>query len=272
VVYNEITEPELRRIGGAAVYKHVGNLYLRSRAVKRGRDVSFVTTDAVEFEGPGGAGKENLQIWKKLYEQSRDLPLERLILIEAVDTVASWMTDDERRSLETEISPSDLRPARGIPGDGKTFQSVKKKLQDVLTRDGYLDVRAYAVTTKPKREESMETQIESPDVAQAPSTETVEKPKRSHKKKFQADDLLKPRGPRPSKKDARQSATQTKQDSKAFKKGQSVEYLGGGRAGWLKKGVKLEVLGTVMSRGRMYVRCVTARDKKKVSLSSLVIK
>lgn len=70
----------------------------------------------------------------------------------------------------------------------------------------------------------------------------------------------------------RQTAAQTKAASSAFKKDDKVVISRVGRRAELKVGTALVVRGTVMSRGRMYVRCVVVSTKRKISLSSALLK
>jgi hypothetical protein len=282
---------ELQKIGRRAIWFHTGNLYYRSRNAsprcgecdrcKRVppapcRSMQLVNVDAdLETVDPRDRAAARAQA-------GHAEPLDRLLLMESIDDIARE-SGEARAVLAAALNMSDAAPAP-LPSAGRIFKRVQKQVRDVVFRDGYTRVAGHTST----REDVMTDRIESPDeptaaaVAEAPAPAEAAKPKRSHKKKDAAPKAEKKAAPAKAPKAAKvakpkaerktQTAAETKAASTAFKVGDKVTYVGGGRASWLKKDATLEVKGTVVSRGRTYVKCYAIADERPISLSSAKIR
>jgi len=283
---------ELQKIGRRAIFFHTGNRYYSAKSRKAGGGANLISL----LPGDEHQGRNFERAAAVIYEANLrdpsphcDIALDRLIIREAVELVA-----DESPSacyaLQISMDPcsgasfgrsGDTRPAASLPSAGavKIFRRVKKEVQHVLLRDGYMGVSAANQTEQGGH--TMEGKgPEGPTSPDAPAgAPIVAKPGEVRGAPKGAVETAKPK--RPVKKAAakngaaakrRQSAGETAKASSVFAKGQKVTYVGGGRASWLKAGTTLEVKGAVVSRGRTYVRCLSVSSKRKVSLSSALLK
>lgn len=255
---------ELQKIGRRAIFYHTGNMHHSAKSARHGGGVSVVPV----VPGDEHVGK-NPEAGKVIYEAHLrdrsfhcDTALDGLIVRETVDKIFS--ESGEARVLFEYL---DTNPAGPLPsGEAmKIFRRVKKKVRGVFFRDGYMGVSA---VNQPNEEGHMlnDTGPVSPDNALVTKTKVAAEVEAAVR-----------RAPAKPAKDgatakARQNAAETAKASSAFRKGQKVMYVGNGRASWLKAGTELEVKGTVVSRGRTYVRCYAIKAKRKVSLSSALLK
>lgn len=285
----KVPELDLRKMGTRSVFFHVGNLYYRAasqsrggmivsplekdedavvrRAKLRGRrireDVKLTAKSprrlrrgvgmSLPLEGSYDDGDviENIADMLAARRGGRVDALDGMILMEAVERVAAE-SDEARAVLASVLDVSDTRPAG--PLDGAAFRRVQKKVRALLYADGYRRQEA----TDPETEDDMTP--DSPDETVA--AETPAAPKAAKKATAAKAPKAKPEAAK------KVSAAETKAASEKFKKDQQVTYKGGARASWLKSGAALKVLGTVVSRGRTYVRCYAESQKKGVTLSA----
>jgi hypothetical protein len=270
-------ECEVQKIGRRAIFQHAGNLAVHEGAKGR-KDACVLPIDVGAVDHPMGKDGRNLadEIFLKR-GRWHDVALDRVIIRDEVDRLAG-LDPEAHAVLDQVLNDRDVRPAPLPTEDAeRLFKRVGKQVKNLLLRDGYIDTSGVHVNHQPSQGGVMNgVGPESPDVAVADAAPQVaaEKPKRSHHKKKDAPAA--PKKPAAKKKSeektsARQSAAETKSASSAFKKGQVVVYAGGGRAGWLSAQTELEVKGTVMSRGRMYVKCYAIKAKRPVSLSSTLL-
>lgn len=243
--HGAVPEIEMRKIGTRSVFFHVGNLYYRAKSKRAGGEALTISNDEpminrAEFSG---------SVIDLAYVRRRDgqNQLDGVILMQEIERACADSAE-AREALRAALVTGDYAPS-GLDGDAarRIFRRVQKTVREATYRDGY------------RSEEETMDGLETPDVNPGPAA-----PAEAAKKKSKAK-APKAAKPKPAAK-ARRSADDTKKAAGAFKKDQTVTYAGGARAGWLKKGASLTVLGTVVSRGRTYVRCLAG--KKKVTLSS----
>jgi hypothetical protein len=284
---------EMQAIGRRAIFFHTGNEWYKSRSRTRlsgrGKDevhVVVVPIESLDVRSPSGHSPSTsaLDRGSSLRGSQHHEALDRLLIREELDDAVS-ASDEAYRALLLAMNPArDACPAP-LPDDEArrlfgVAKQVAQKIQAALPGDGYKNMRAAGVHHKLTRERAMEKDViggpESPDTQVAREVAPgapVMPAKRSHKKigvkaaavKKISKSKVAPVTP------SRQSADETKVASDAFKKDQAVTYKGGGRAGWLSAGSDLVVKGTVMSRGRMYVKCFATKAQRAVSLSSVLL-
>lgn len=259
-------ECEVQKIGRRAIFLHTGNLAVHEGA--KGRKTTSVLPIECEVDGD----QRNL-VDESTRTRGRwhDVALDRVVIRDEIERLAG-ADRDIYSVLDLVLNDRDVRPAPLPTEDAeRLFKRVGKQVKNLLLRDGYIASDGADVNHHPSQGGDMLSGEgpESPDVAVADAA--PQKPKRSNKKKTDAPKATAKKTA--AKTDAekstrRQSAAETKSASSAFKKGDVVKYSGNGRAGWLPAGAELEVKGTVMSRGRMYVKCYATKQKRPVSLSS----
>lgn len=296
---------QLQKVGRRAIFFHTGNLYYRSGSAspRCGECDACRSKYRRPCKELSLIGIEDL-VGGVTHATGRDHELTRLVVREAVEQIAAESAQ-ARAAISAVLDIGDSAPAHLADGD-QIFGTIQRRVREAIdgqqcgcriTRKGYARCKGHRAAHTPQGGRHMDPKggPESPDILQpagestGPVTATApaEKPKRSHKKKptsaapAAAQSAAKAPAKASVKADkkvakkagsARQSAAETKAASTSFKKDDKVVYLGGGRAAWLKKDATLQVTGTVMSRGRMYVRCIAVADKKKISISSALLK
>jgi hypothetical protein len=251
---------EIQLIGTRAIHNHVGNVFhhVRSRGAK---DAVFISSDVMEGAGPerfGYGGRVNSHIvdHAMIEKYGKVEPqLERLIAREEIAAIASFDLYGDNLMVP---------PLHGAVVE-KTFRDVQKALRD---DDGYLLMRAAEQLTYYKNGRVIMTNgsgPESPDVevkkAEVKKAEVKKaEVKKAEVKKAEVLAVKKASGlPTPE---------ETKARAASFTKGQKVTYRGGGRLADLKTGAALVVIGSVMSKGRAYVRASCgAGGERKVTVS-----
>lgn len=240
-------ENELRRMGTRGFFNHIGNVFHRCRAFGAG-DAKMVYSDAPAAEDGAAARHPADAVMLRRGGGRAEPQLDSLIARESAETLAV----------------PDFR--------GPSAAAVRKIFSDVVRAikedDGYSLVDAAGKLNYNQRGEVRMNNAaaggpESPDTER---TEVIDKPATVERK---------PKAPaKVAKAKAEKKADRmTREESDArvgmFKAGQRVKYKGGGRTA-IKAGTAMTVLGSVKSKGRLYVRCRTA-DETNVTLSSALV-
>ena len=262
-------EGELRRMGTRGFFNHIGNVFHRCRAYGAG-DAKIVYADALTTDDGFGYQRHPADAAALRRGGSREPQLDSLIM---------------REELETAAAP-DFR--------GASADAVRKIFSDVCRAvredDGYSLVEAAEKLNYNQRGEvRMIGAVTgggpmSPEVEMAEAQEvragvlTVGGKSRAVEVTTVEDGVHVTRGkkvakaPKAEKSDKKPKATREESDARVgtFKKGQRVKYKGGGRTA-LKAGTQMVVLGSVKSKGRLYVR-LQAGDQAVTLSSALVSK
>jgi len=273
---------ELQKIGRRAIFFHTGNLYYKARSDHSHEFTLLPLDEIIEPDHSGGKPRNKLvnQVYR-LHGKQYDVALDRLIIREEVEQIVA-SNGAARCAFQYATDPcpaaswgrvGDTRPALSLPSAGamRIFRQVKKKVKCALLRDGYMKVSA----VRPQKGDN--TMLDSktgqgPTSPDAPVTTAVAAEVEAVAVRRVIKKAVKKTAKDGATAKARLNAAETAKKSSAFTKGQKVTYVGNGRASWLKAGTTLEVKGTVVSRGRTYVRCFAVNAKRKVSLSSALLK
>jgi hypothetical protein len=241
-------EGELRRMGTRAIYFHVGNLYHHLRAFGAA-DVTMVYPEQRLAEDRGACPIERHQV---KHDGRVEPQLESLIARENIETLA--MPDFRGPSADAvrKIFSDVARAVRD--DDGYSLVEAARKLN--YNQRGGIKMNGGAVGP------------ESPYDEQDVTLETLEEVAEPEVKKAKKNAV-----PTKVAKAARVSVDAAAARVATFKPGQRVKYKGGGRAPNLKAGEVMTVLGSVKSKGRMYLRLSVgpAGSKRLVGMSAALV-
>lgn len=287
-----VPEIEMRRMGTRAVHFHLGNIWHSTEA--KSRKAVTVSLDR-EPENHPSLGEQSIPGKKYPATVVQPAALDRLVVRDEIERLK--LSAEERTLFAETMAVADGKVAGALPAAAalkifrrrlrgkkasKTFGSLSHKIRGVLR--GYKKPGGAGIHNdggrgrKEKKNMDINVGIVSPDLPAVlpqvtPCTyEVAEQPKAPKAPKAPKTQKA-PKAKKQIKieRTGAMSASDTKKTSAAFKKGAHVTYKGGGRAPWLKTGTTLLVKGTVVSRGRTYVRCFAVNAKKPVSLSSALL-
>jgi hypothetical protein len=254
-------EGEVRRMGTRAIYFHVGNLYHHLRA-SGAKDVTMIYPEQYAAEGRAVCPIERHQVRRHGHVEPQ---LESLVAREDLERLP--MPDfrgpsaDAVRKIFSDV-------ARAIrEDDGYSLVEAAGKLN--YNQRGEVRMNGGATVTGPQepdvQREAALADIESAKVVVAKAkiaAKVVSAPK---------TELTGKHAKLPGKRQV--AAAEAAERVASFKKGQRVKYKGGGRAPGLKAGTVMTVLGSVKSKGRMYLRlsCGPEGSKRLVGMSGALV-
>ena len=258
-------EGELRRMGTRGFFNHIGNLFHHTRAYGA-KDAHIVYPDArTSDEGFGyrGRGADPVDV-AFLKRHGRVEPqLESLVAREDLERLPVPDFRGPSADAVRKIFSAACRAVR--EDDGYSLVEAAEKLN--YNQRGEVRMNGGATVTGPQepdvQREAALADIESAKAVVAKAKTAAKVARAPESEKAQTGKAAKAGAARASAADAEARAA-------SFKKGQRVKYKGGGRTS-LKAGAAMTVLGSVKSKGRMYLRCRTVVDGQNVTLSGELV-